>query len=293
MNLLDIQERCDVPMAKYTTWRCGGMADRMYAPGSVEELQEYLATLDAAVPVTWLGRGSNVLIREGGMRGVVIQLDEPISNITIDPPEVRAQGGAMCARLAVAMADAGLHGLEFLTGIPGSVGGALAMNAGAAGCEIWDRVSYIETLDRQGEVHRFSAGDIDVGYRTVCLPPDHGVLLGVFHLLRDEAEDAVWDRVRALMKRRRETQPVAQASGGSVFRNPDGQYAAQLIEAAGLKRYRIGGAEVSETHANFIVNNGAATAHDIECLIEHVRDTVEAHSGVRLELEVRILGEKP
>ena len=293
MNQSMTQERRDVPMAKYTTWRCGGMADRLYTPSSVEELRQYLASLDETVPVTWLGRGSNVLVREGGMRGVVIQLDDPISNITIDPPEVSAQGGTNCARLAVAVANAGLRGLEFLSGIPGSVGGALAMNAGAAGSEIWDQVSYIETLDRHGGMHRFNTGDIEVGYRTVGLPDGHGVLRGVFHVSRGEGTDAAWDHLRKLMKQRRETQPVSQASGGSVFRNPAGQYAAQLIEAAGLKGYRIGDAEVSKAHANFIINNGMATAHDIESLIGHVRDTVEAHSGVRLELEVRILGEQP
>ncbi len=291
MNAAFDQERRDVPMSECTTWRCGGVADLLYQPGSLGDLSTYLASLDGSVPVTWLGRGSNVLVRDGGMRGVVIQLSDPLSGIAVDPPEVQAQGGAPCARLAAATAAAGLRGLEFLAGIPGTVGGALAMNAGAAGSEIWDYVHHIETLDRQGDVHRFRADEIEVGYRYAQLPPGHGVVLGVFHLQRDEDAMAARQRIQELMARRRETQPVAQASSGSVFRNPPGQHAAELIEAAGLKGYRIGGAEVSKTHANFIVNDGQATARDVEALIEYVRKAVADHSGVQLELEVRILGE--
>ena len=286
-----VGEHRKVSMAEHTTWRCGGAADRVFAPGSLDDLSAYLAGLSEDVPLTWLGRGSNVLVRDGGMRGVVIQLCEPLSEIVLEPPKVRAQGGALCARVATITAGAGFGGLEFLAGIPGTIGGALAMNAGAAGSELWDFVESIETVDRQGGRHEFAAGQIKAGYRFAEIPAGHGVVAGTFRL--EAAEDPAQPerRLRELMDRRRTTQPVSQPSGGSVFRNPPGNHAARLIEEAGLKGCRIGGAEVSRTHANFIVHEGAASAADIERLIEHVQNAVERHSGVRLELEVRILGE--
>ena len=280
-----------VSMAEHTTWRCGGAAERVYVPGTLDDLSAYLGALPAEVPLTWLGRGSNVLVRDGGMRGVVIQLREPFSEIVVESGMARAQGGAPCARLAALTAEAGWTGLEFLAGIPGSVGGALAMNAGAADHEIWDRVEAIETLDRQGCRHVLEAVAVETGYRFAQLPEGHGVVAGTFRLTQAEDPGAPRRRLRALMDERRATQPVSKPSGGSVFRNPPGQFAARLIEQAGLKGTRIGGAEVSQTHANFIVHDGDASAADIESLIEHVRHQVEAHSGVRLELEVRILGE--
>ena len=284
-------EHRKVPMSDHTTWRCGGTADRVFAPGSLDDLSAYLAGLGADVPLTWLGRGSNVLVRDGGMRGVIVRLCEPLSGIVLEPPRVRAQGGAPCARLALLTAAAGYGGLEFLAGIPGTVGGALAMNAGAAGSELWDFVESIETVDRGGGRHEFAAGQIRAGYRFAEIPAGHGVVAGTFRI--EEAGDPAQPRrrLRELMERRRATQPVSQPCGGSVFRNPPGGHAARLIEEAGLKGCRIGGAEVSRTHANFIVHGGAARAADVERLIEHVRDTVEERSGVRLELEVRILGE--
>ena len=284
-------EHRKVPMSEHTTWRCGGAADRVFAPSSLDDLSAYLAGLEVDVPLTWLGRGSNVLVRDGGMRGVVIQLCESLSEIVLEPPMVQAQGGASCARLAILTAAAGWGGLEFLAGIPGTIGGALAMNAGAAGSELWDFVESIETVDRKGARHEFAAGQIKAGYRFAEIPAGHGVVAGTFRL--EPAEDPAQPerRLRELMNRRRTTQPVSQPSGGSVFRNPPGGHAARLIEEAGLKGCRIGGAEVSRTHANFIVHGGTASAADIERLIEHVRDAVEEHSGVRLELEIRILGE--
>ena len=284
-------EHRQVSMAEHTTWRCGGAADRVYAPNSLDDLSAYLAGLAEDVPLTWLGRGSNVLVRDGGMRGVVIQLRDPLSEIVFDPPTAKAQGGALCARLATLTAAAGWGGLEFLAGIPGTVGGALAMNAGAAGSEIWDFVISIETVDRHGACHVLAADGVTVGYRFAELPAGHGVVAGTFRLERAGDPTDPERKLRELMNHRRNTQPVSLPSGGSVFRNPPGQHAARLIEEAGLKGYRIGGAEVSSTHANFIVHEGTASAADIERLIKHVRHAVEEHSGVRLELEVRILGE--
>ncbi len=286
-----VGEHRQVPMAEHTTWRCGGAADRVFAPNSIDDLSTYLAGLETDVPLTWLGRGSNVLVRDGGMRGVVIQLREPLSEIVLEPPRVRAEGGAPCARLATLTAAAGWSGLEFLAGIPGTVGGALAMNAGAAGSEIWEFVESIETVDRQGNRHEFTSEQIRFGYRFAEVPAGHGVVAGAFRLERAEDPAQPERRLRELMDRRRATQPVSLPSGGSVFRNPPGGHAARLIEEAGLKGCRIGEAEVSQTHANFIVHEGTASAADIERLIDHIQRTVEKHSGVRLELEVRILGE--
>lgn len=286
-----VGEHRQVPMAEHTTWRCGGAADRVFAPDSIDDLSAYLAGLETDVPLTWLGRGSNVLVRDGGMRGVVIQLREPLSEIVLEPPRVRAEGGALCARLATLTAAAGFSGLEFLAGIPGTVGGALAMNAGAAGSEIWEFVESIGTVDRQGNRHEFTTEQIRFGYRFAEVPAGHGVVAGTFRLERAEDPAQPEHRLRELMDRRRATQPVSLPSGGSVFRNPPGGHAARLIEEAGLKGCRVGGAEVSRAHANFIVHEGTASAADIERLIDHIRRTVEEHSGVRLELEVRILGE--
>ena len=286
-----IGERRKVPMSEHTTWRCGGRADRVFAPSSLDDLSAYLAGLPADVPLTWLGRGSNVLVRDGGMRGVVVQLREPLSEIALEPPRVHAQGGALCARLAAVTVAAGFGGLEFLAGIPGTVGGALAMNAGAAGSELWDFVESVETVDRQGGRHEFLAGQIRVGYRSAEIPAGHGVVAGAFRVESVEDPARPERLLKRLMDHRRATQPVSRPSGGSVFRNPPGDHAARLIEEAGLKGCRVGDAEVSHAHANFIVHEGMANAADIERLIEHVRDAVERHSGVRLELEVRILGE--
>lgn len=285
------RERHAVPMAELTTWRCGGAADTVYAPADVDDLCAYLARLPAAAPVLWLGRGSNVLARDGGVRGVVIRLQERFARIGIEPPRADAQGGAPCARLAAETAAAGLGGLEFLAGVPGTVGGALAMNAGAAGGETWETVESIETVDRRGRRHVFRAADIDAGYRAVALPAGHGVIAGRFRLRADPDPAAPRRRIREQMERRRRTQPLAQPNSGSVFRNPPDGHAAALIEASGLKGCRMGGAEVSRRHANFIVTEPGARARDVENLIEHVRGVVERDSGVRLELEVRILGE--
>ena len=284
--------REQVPMADYTTWRCGGPAEVLFVPTSRIELCAYLAQLEAGMPVTWLGRGSNLLVRDGGIRGVVIYLKEALDEIRIAGLEATAQAGALCARLAAQTARAGLRGLEFLAGIPGTIGGALAMNAGAADSEIWDRVRSIETVDRHGDCHLWTPEQIDTGYRFAAIPEGQGVLSGTFLLEQDADASAPRERIRTLMEQRRKTQPVAEASGGSVFRNPHPQYAAQLIEAAGLKGHQIGGAQVSPTHANFIVNVHQASSTDIEQLIEHIQREVEAHSGVRLEMEVRILGER-
>ena len=279
------------PMSKHTSWRVGGPARRFYTPLDVQDLALFLQELDAGEPLLWIGLGSNLLVRDGGFPGTVICLHAAVTELEwLNDTTLRAGAGVTCAKVARISSRAGLTGVEFLAGIPGTVGGALAMNAGAFGGETWSQVVAVETIDRRGGLHTRAPTDYRIGYRTVQGPADEWFLAAHFALLHGDADQAQ-ARVRELLARRGATQPVQQYSCGSVFRNPPGDHAARLIEAAGLKGRRIGGAQVSEKHANFIVNAGGATAADIETLLNQVQGTVEQQHGVRLETEVRIVGE--
>ncbi|RMG28441.1 MAG: UDP-N-acetylmuramate dehydrogenase [Gammaproteobacteria bacterium] len=278
------------PMARHTSWRVGGPARLFYRPAGVDDLAAFLAGLDPDLPVLMVGLGSNLLVRDGGFPGVVIALQGALDRLVrVGPEGFEAEAGVTCARLARAAARAGLTGAEFLAGIPGTVGGALAMNAGAFGGETWAAVTAVQTIDRRGVLRWRDPSDFEVGYRRVVGPPGEWFVAGRFRYAPGDPA-AAQARIRALLARRGATQPTRQPSCGSVFRNPPGDHAARLIEAAGLKGTCIGGACVSDRHANFIVNTGAATATDIERLIRHVQAQVEAAFGVRLEPEVRIVG---
>ncbi len=280
----------DVPMARHTSWRVGGRAERVYRPADLDDLAAFLRTLPPDEPLHWVGLGSNLLVRDGGLRGTVILLHGGLDRIErLDARTVRAEAGAACAKLARATARMGLAGLEFMAGIPGTVGGALAMNAGAFGGETWARVRQVWTIDRAGRVRARAPADYTVGYRSVRGPAGEWFVAAALALAPGDGRGL--ERIRALLARRAATQPMGRPSCGSVFRNPPGDHAGRLIEAAGLKGVRRGGAMVSERHANFIVNTGGATAADIEALIRHVQETVERVHGVRLEPEVRIVGE--
>ncbi len=283
--------RHDEPMARHTSWRAGGPARTFYEPADIADLSAFLRALPAGEPVFWLGLGSNLLVRDGGLQATVIATAAMLKRIERDAPDlVRAEAGVPCAKVARFCARNGLRGAEFLAGIPGTVGGALAMNAGAFGGETWACVAAVETVDRHGEVRVRPPGDFRVAYRSVAGPPGEWFLAA--HLrLTPGAGRAGSARIRELLARRSATQPTGQASCGSVFRNPPGDHAARLIEAAGLKGTCIGAACVSTKHANFIVNTGGARAADIEALIRLVADTVARTQGVRLEPEVRIVGE--
>ena len=282
--------RHDEPMSKHTSWRVGGTADRFYVPSSIEDLQAFLAGLPADVDVHWFGVGSNLLVRDGGIRGVVISAGKLLRQLErIDELHVRAGSGLPCTQLARQCIRWGLGPSEFFAGIPGTVGGALAMNAGAHGGETWQRVESVTTIDRLGEIRERGPEDYDVGYRTVRGPAGEWFLEA--RLVFDPNVTASKATLDAMLDRRKATQPLGLPSCGSVFQNPPDDHAARLIEASGLKGYRIGGAEVSPKHANFIINADDASAADIEALINHVQDTVEAQHGVRLKHEVRIVGE--
>ncbi len=284
--------RRDEPMSRHTSWRAGGNADLFFIPASVEDLQAFLRDLDAETPIFWLGVGSNLLVREGGLRGVVISATGILRQLErIDSYLVRAGSGVPCTQLARQCIRWGLGPSEFFAGIPGTVGGALTMNAGAHGGETWERVESVRTIDRAGEIHLRSPAEYSVGYRSVTGPSNEWFLEATFRF--EPGVTASMDAMKQMLERRKATQPLGLPSCGSVFRNPPGDHAARLIEAAGLKGYRIGGAEVSPKHANFIINTGDATATDIEELIEHVRQTVIEHHGVELRHEVRIVGEAP
>lgn len=280
------------PLARHTSWRVGGPADSFYMPADLADLAQFLMQLPDTEPVVWLGLGSNVLIRDGGVRGTVIATSGTLVALTLLTPDiVRAEAGVPCAKVARFCANKGLVGAEFLAGIPGTMGGALAMNAGAFGTETWQRVAKVETIDRRGCVRRRSPQEFKVAYRHV--EGTVGEWFAAAHL-RLEAGDTNISRARIkeLLEQRNTKQPTGVPSCGSVFRNPVGDFAGRLVEACGLKGYCIGGACVSDKHANFIINTGTATAEHIEQLIDYVRQQVRAQRGVDLIPEVHILGER-
>lgn len=288
----------DEPMSRHTSWRVGGPADRAYLPADLEDLRVFLAGLPPAEPVFMVGLGSNLLVRDGGIRGTVVFMHQGLKALRLDEgrdgrPLIYAEAGVASPKVARFAANHGFEGAEFLAGIPGSVGGALAMNAGCYGGETWNVVDRVLTLDRGARVRERQASDYEIGYRH-CRRRGNG---------HDEWFAAAWlrfapgdgetarRRVRELLTRRIASQPLNQPNAGSVFRNPPGDHAARLIEACGLKGYTVGGAQVSTKHANFIVNLGNAAAADVESVIARVQETVERATGIALVREVWIVGE--
>jgi len=281
----------DEPMARHSSWRAGGAARRCYKPVDLADLCDFLHDLAPDEPLLWVGLGSNLLVRDGGFPGTVIFTFGALTALEwLDDYTLRVEAGVSCARVARETSRRGLTGVEFLAGIPGTMGGALAMNAGAFGGETWSRVAAVETIDRHGRLQRRDATEFEVGYRTVT--GVHGEWFVAAHLRLEPGDaEAAQRRIRDLLDRRGASQPTQQYSCGSVFRNPPGDYAARLIEAAGLKGKRLGGAQVSEKHANFIVNAGNASAADIETLLLQVQAEVARVHKVHLEPEVHIVGE--
>jgi UDP-N-acetylmuramate dehydrogenase len=292
LDNMDVQGelRVNEPMSRHTSWRVGGPADWFFVPANIEDLQVFLRDLDTQTPVFWFGVGSNLLVRDGGLRGVVISATRLLRDIEqVDHYVVRAGSGLPCTQLARQCIRWGLGPSEFFAGIPGTVGGALAMNAGAHGGETWERVESVRTIDRAGEIHERAPAEYSVGYRSVSGPPNEWFLEAIFRF--EQGVTGSMETLNAMLERRKNTQPLGLPSCGSVFRNPEGDHSARLIETAGLKGFSLGGAEVSEKHANFIINRGDATASDIEELIAHVRQTVMEMHGVELIHEVRVVGE--
>lgn len=279
------------PMSRHTSWRAGGDARRFFTPADVDDLCDFLREMDPREPLLWLGLGSNLLVRDGGFPGTVIHTLGALTGLEwLNETTLRAGAGVTCAKVARVTAKQGLTGAEFLAGIPGSMGGALAMNAGAFGGETWNLVAAVETVDRMGRLHSRLPEEYRVAYRTVEGVADEWFVAAQLLLQQGDSEVAQ-STIRELLARRGATQPTNQYSCGSVFRNPPGDHAARLIESAGLKGKTLGGAQVSGKHANYIINTGNASAADIETLLNQVQGRVEQLYDVRLETEVRIVGE--
>ncbi len=285
--------RQNEPMSAHTSWRVGGPAEWFYEPADVEDLRQFLRQVPNNIPIFWIGLGSNLLVRDAGIAGVVILTAGLLNEIKIlEQNRLFVEAGVSCAKVARFAMRAGLTGSEFFAGIPGTFGGALAMNAGAWGGETWLLVQNVDILDRQGQRHRRSPKDYKIGYRSVTSltgNQDEWFIAATLELFPSQGEDAK-AKIQALLKKRAEKQPTGLPTCGSVFRNPSGDYAARLIEQAGWKGRCIGGACVSEKHANFIVNQNSATAAEIETLIEQIRASVEENTGISLIPEVRIIG---
>jgi UDP-N-acetylmuramate dehydrogenase len=270
-------------------WHIGGSADKLYEPQDLQDLVLFLQQLPSDEPITWLGLGSNVLIPDEGIRGTVILTQGALNVLErCDDGRVYVQAGVTCAKIAKFAARHDLDGAEFYAGIPGTMGGALRMNAGAFGGETWDTVDAVEMIDRHGNITTHPRTDFETGYRTVDCPPDRWFVAAYLSLVPGNGE-ASHERIKALLKKRSETQPIGQPSCGSVFRNPPGDHAARLIESCGLKGMTIGGAQISSKHANFIVNLGNASSADVKQLIAHIEKTVFEKTGIRLHREVLYL----
>lgn len=300
--------RINEAMGRHVSWRAGGMADRAYVPADLDDLAAFLRGLPEDEPVYLVGLGSNLLVRDGGLRGTVVLMHGALKRLRLeqrksvlidarfkaeDTDLIYAEAGVASPKVARFAANHNLVGAEFLAGIPGTIGGALAMNAGCYGAETWQYVVQVLTVDRSGMLHERTKTEFDVGYRHVApnAPREEWFAAAWFRLPKGDGE-ASRIRIKELLAKRIASQPLNMPNAGSVFRNPPGDYAARLIEASGLKGLRIGGAEVSKKHANFIVNTGDASAADIEALIERVRETVLVKQGVALVPEVRIIGEE-
>ena len=288
---LDLRE--DEPLSRHTSFRIGGPADLMLLPGSAEELEAVCRFLAARGERPFLlGNGTNLLFSDHGLRRVALKTSPGAGSVRIDGNRVTAEAGATLAHTASAALGAGLSGLEFAHGIPGSVGGGVVMNAGAYGGELRDVVVETDYLDANMETRTLRGGEHDFSYRHSFFSDHPGfVLRAVFSLAPGDPE-AIADRMRELADKRRASQPLDMPSAGSTFKRPEGGFAAALIDEAGLKGFSIGGAQVSPKHAGFVVNTGGATADDVLRLIDHIRETVLARSGILLEPEVRIIGEE-
>ncbi len=292
--------RRDEPMARHVSWRAGGPARAFYQPADVLDLAAYLRGLPPGEPVLFVGLGSNLLVRDGGFKGSVVFTHHALIGIEVESEVAtprgtlafRAGAGVPSPHIARFVAKHGGSGAEFLAGVPGTLGGALAMNAGCYGGETWNHVLAVETVDRAGTLRHRSPADYELGYRHVALRSgaDEWFVSAVLGFAPGVERESL-ATIKELLQRRVATQPLGEPNAGSVFRNPPGDHAARLIEGCGLKGHRIGGAQVSEKHSNFIVNAGGATARDIESMVDHVQLTVFEKTGVELVREVRIVGD--
>ncbi len=292
-NLLRGEVRLNEPMGRHTSWRAGGSVDRAYVPADLDDLRVFVASLAKNEPLYLVGLGSNLLVRDGGLRGTVVFTHNALKAIRLEGDSIYAQSGVPSPKLARFAAVHDKIGAEFMAGIPGTIGGALAMNAGCYGGETWRIVERVTTLDRAGNLRERPPANYEIGYRHVVLREDSEEWFVAAHF-RLAGGDGTKSRatIKELLEKRIAAQPLNLPNAGSVFRNPPGNYAARLIEGCGLKGRVEGGAMISAKHANFIVNTGGARAADIEALIELAHSSVLEKFNVDLEREVRIVGDK-
>lgn len=281
----------DAPLAPLVWFKAGGRAEMLFEPADTADLQAFLSGLDADVPVMALGLGSNLIIRDGGVQGVVVRLGKAFAEVLVQPDcHLVCGGGASGISVASAARDAGIAGLEFLRGIPGTVGGFVRMNGGAYGREVADIVIDCDVVDRDGALHRLPAAALGYSYRHSTLPDGAIVVAARFRGQPGEPE-AIAAEMARIAAEREASQPLRSRTGGSTFKNPPGHKAWALVDAAGCRGLVLGGAQVSEKHTNFLINTGNARAADIEALGEEVRARVKAHSGILLEWEIARVGE--
>lgn len=281
----------NAPLAPLTWFRTGGAADWLFRPADALDLADFLRALPDGVPITLLGAGSNILVRDGGIAGVVIKLGRGFGDITLEGDSYRVGAAVLDATLAQTAAADGRAGLEFLIGVPGSIGGAVRMNAGCYGAEVADVLESVTAVDRCGHTHTVLAPDLGLSYRHSVFPDDWIIIGAVLRTYRGDAEviAATMAHIRTM---REEAQPIGTRTGGSTFANPPGDKAWRLIDAAGCRGLRHGGAMVSEKHCNFLINTGTATSQDIEDLALEVCRRVLEHSGVELRWEIRCVGDR-
>jgi UDP-N-acetylmuramate dehydrogenase len=279
----------NAPLDRETWFRCGGPADVLFRPADRDDLIEFLRSKPREVPVTVIGYGSNLLVRDGGVAGVVIRLGKRLAEIEVAGDEISAGAGAGDVAVAAAARDAGLAGLEFLSGIPGTIGGALRMNAGAYEREMKDIVVECKALDPEGGLHKLKLDELGFSYRH-CGVDESWIFTGAVMRGRPDDKAKIAERMAEIRRQREESQPLRTRTGGSTFANPPGRKAWKLIDEAGCRGFKVGGAMVSEKHTNFLINTGGATAADIEELGEEIRRRVKAKSGITLEWEIRRIG---
>ncbi|MBP6366730.1 MAG: UDP-N-acetylmuramate dehydrogenase [Nitrosomonas sp.] len=294
--------RSNEPMSQHTSWRVGGYADHYYLPADLDDFANFLRILSPNEPIYVIGLGSNLLVRDGGLRGTVVVVHAQLNELQLVEQDqsgglIFASAGVACAKVARFAAKHHLTGAEFLAGIPGTMGGALAMNAGCFGSETWDVVEKVQIINQSGQILARQPGDYTIGYRSTNLRPElvsrraTEWFAGGYLRLPHGGQTESREKIKQLLAKRIDSQPLNLPNAGSVFRNPPGNYAARLIEACGLKGHRIGGAMISPKHANFIVNTGNASAADIEALMMQVQNKVKLETGIELIREVRIIGD--
>ena len=279
-------------MSRHTTFRIGGPADFFLVPENADEIRRIIAVCkEKNVPYFILGNGSNLLVSDRGYRGVVIQLDRNFGEVKVEGTEIHASAGALLSTIAVAARRASLTGFEFAGGIPGTLGGAVVMNAGAYGGEMKDVLRKVMVMDQSGKVFEIPAEELQMGYRTSIIKTAGSIVLGAVLSLKEGNLEEIKMLTRKLSEQRTSKQPLEYPSAGSTFKRPEGYFAGKLIMDSGLRGYRVGGAQVSEKHCGFVINTGDATAEDVRSLMKHVTEIVYAKFGVTLEPEVKFLGE--